>query len=224
MFVRTYNQLIEVLILMKNNLPGFATEVGATAADITWVDETLANLIYVRDYCATYDANKKSAFDIKGSYFNGPEGSLVSDFATTAAAVVPNPPLTGGVLFTFREMAARFKLGPGYTEEIGIALGIAGGEESPEPEPELDFDVETKAAFQVEVTFKKKGMDAVRFEFRYKGGEWQNAATVLESPGTFAIAPQVAGVAEQVELRGIYLKGNDEIGSFSATKTAFIAP
>ncbi len=126
MYVKTYDQMIDVLTLMKVNLPGYQTEVGATAADIAWVSETLANMVYVRDFCATYDANKKASFDIKLSFFSGDKGSTVSDFPTMAAAVVPNPPLVGGAIYTLRDMAARFKLGPGYTEEIGIALGIDG--------------------------------------------------------------------------------------------------
>jgi hypothetical protein len=119
--------MIDVLQLWKVNLPTYQTEVDATAADITWTSETLNNMVFVRDYCETYDANKKASFEIKASFFNGPEGGAVSDFPTTAAAVIPNPPLVGGVLFTLRDMAARFKLAPD-TSRRSASLGIAGGE------------------------------------------------------------------------------------------------
>jgi hypothetical protein len=157
MTIRTYDQMIDTLQLMKVNLPTYQTEVDATAADITWVSETLNNMVFVRTYCETYDANKKAAFEIKGSFFNGPEGGPVSDFATTAAAVIPNPPLVGGVLFTLRDMAARFKLGPGYTDEIGIALGIEGPEgEAPDPGsvlPVIDvFGAQSGFVFSIVVT------------------------------------------------------------------------
>ena len=148
--------MVDALGLWKVNLPTYQTEVGATAADITWANDTLNNMVFVRDYCETYDANKKASFEIKASFFNGPEGGAVSDFPTTAAAVIPDPPLVGGVLFTFRDTAARFKLAPGYTEEIGIALGIAGGEaEKPDPEtvqPTIElFAAQTGFVFSVVV-------------------------------------------------------------------------
>jgi hypothetical protein len=53
-----------------------------------------------------------------------------------------------------------------------------------------ETSLRTLANFQLEATFKKLGMDALRFEFRYKGGNWQTAAVLLSSPGTFAVAPQ----------------------------------
>ena len=90
MHISTFNQMIDTLQLMKVNLPTYETEVDASAADIAWVSATLNNMVFVRDYCETYDANKKAAFEIKASFFNGPEGGAVSDFATTAAAVIPS--------------------------------------------------------------------------------------------------------------------------------------
>ncbi len=86
------------------------------------------------------------------------------------------------------------------------------------------FEVKTLVGFELQMTFRKYGMDAMRFEFRYKGGDWQSAGTLINSAGVLHILPQTPGQAEQIELRAVYLKGNDTFGNYSDTKTALIAP
>lgn len=40
---------------------------------------------------------------------------------------------------------------------------------------------------------------------------------------TYIEVPRAPGVAEQVEVRGVYLKGNEEVGGFSDVGQVFIA-
>lgn len=113
-----------------------------------------------------------------------------------------------------------------YAEADGEAMGIEGAEITPEDPSGLtvDFTAKTLANFELEVGFRKFGMSAVKFQFRYKGGQWQNAGFLVTSPGVLSIPPQVAGTGEQIELRAIYMQGNDEVGNYSDAKAAFIAP
>jgi hypothetical protein len=113
-----------------------------------------------------------------------------------------------------------------YATADGEALGFESAEAAkilPE-DMTAAFDVRTLATFEVQITFRKRGMNAMRFEYRYKGGNWLPAGTLINSPGNLAIPPSSPGIAEQIELRGVYLEGNSTFGNFSDAKSALIAP
>ena len=229
MFISTYNQLIDVLLLWKGNLGTYQTEVGATAADITWANQTLQNLLYVQDYCATADANKKANYDIKQSFFNGEKGALVSDFPVSAAALVPNPPLVGGALFKERDLAARFKLGPGYTNEIGIALGIASepGPNVPEAsvKPTLEvFAAQTGYVFSAVVAGR---VDADQWEvqiLRSGSTVWQTVKVATGKSSDVTVTPTTPGMPEQIQVRVQLKRNNENYGQLSDAATVTINP
>jgi len=112
-----------------------------------------------------------------------------------------------------------------YAVADGELLGFETGATSiPTPSTPTDFSLETLSNFVLKAKFRKRGMDALKLQFRRIGGEWQDAGFLVSSPGTFSIAPSTPGVGEQIEVRAIYIKGNSEIGSYSDPKPAFIAP
>ena len=45
-----------------------------------------------------------------------------------------------------------------------------------------------------------------------------------DQPGVLSIPPTTPGTGEQVELRAVYMQGNNEVGSYSDAKPALIAP
>lgn len=145
-----------------------------------------------------------------------------------AVALPPDAPAVVfvGVRSRTREIAKFIKGNPGYAKADGELLGIVTATSLPPNFGQLiaDFKVRTLANFDVEIVFKKQGADGIRIEFRYKGGEWIYLTTLTSSPGVVHINPQVAGVAEQLEMRGIMIEKNQPVGNFSDTKTAFIAP
>ncbi len=123
MALRTIAEAIECLTLQKANLPVYQAQVGATAADITRVNEHLAILSSLVDQCELCDANKKTAFGIKDQVLRGAVGEPVAPVPTTPAYVPPFP-LLSGILHITNSANRRFEEGPAYDEEIGIALGI----------------------------------------------------------------------------------------------------
>jgi hypothetical protein len=225
----TYDDAVTVLGLMKGNLSTYQTEVGATAAEITWVPATLANLNYIASYCATLDADKKAAFDIKQSYFAGEKGSAVSDFPTIAAAVVPNPPLTGGVLFVLRDMAKRYKLGPGYTKEIGIALGIEeASKEAVNPgdvKPTIEvFGAQTGHHFSVVVAGRE---DSDQWEvqiLRSGSTTWDTVKTATGKSADVSVTLTTPGQPEQLQVRVQLIKANQPYGQLSDAATVTVNP
>lgn len=143
---------------------------------------------------------------------------------------VPVPPeVPPGMEFRVREIARQIKGSMVYAVADGELLGIvsSGGTASPlSPGQNVapDYTLVTLADFALQATFKKLGNNAVKFQYRRKGGNWADAGVLITSPGSFHVAPLVPGVAEQIEVRAIYLLGNVEVGVFSDAKPAFIAP
>ncbi len=141
-------------------------------------------------------------------------------FALSGSPPDDPPP---GIEARVRALVKQIKGHKHYSEADGEILGIvASADEVVEPTAP-EFTVKTLASFDLEITFKKKGMDGVKFQFRRAGGAWQSAGILLASPGVLSITPAVPDVAEQIELRAIYLVKNTETGDYSDAKPAFIA-
>jgi len=137
------------------------------------------------------------------------------------------PDVPPGIEKFTRDIAKQIKNSTIYAPADGEAMGI----ETPEPTPlnpnEMQpvFKAVTREAFEVGVTFKKLGMSAVRFEYRHKGGgAWLPAGVIITSPGSFAVAPEIPGQPEQIELRAIYMQGNNNVGLWSDIVPVLIAP
>lgn len=131
-----------------------------------------------------------------------------------------------GIEFRTREIARHIKGHSAYSEADGEMIGIVSPDSEPLNLGEMTaaFTVKSMPNFGVEAKFKKNGADAMRFEFRRKGGQWMHAGYLVASPGTITIAPAEAGTAEQIELRGIMVQKNQDVGGFSDFVPAFIAP
>ena len=121
--IKTLDQLITVLTAMKGNLDTYQAAVGATAADITFVAHALENLNYLRSYSEEVDAFKKGVFQMKQTAFNGDVNEVIGPFPVVAAGASPTP-LNAGYLERVNILIRRFKLGPGYNHDIGVALGF----------------------------------------------------------------------------------------------------
>lgn len=131
-----------------------------------------------------------------------------------------------GIEKRVRDFGRDLKNRANYAPADGEVLGF----ELPEKELEsvdtltAEFTIETQAEFKLKASFKKKGMDGMRFEYRRKGGAWNPAGVLITSPGSFTVPPETPGEAEQVEIRAVYIKANENTGNFSDAKSAFIAP
>ena len=113
-----------------------------------------------------------------------------------------------------------------YTQADGELLGIISPEESGKPESDYApaLKIEQMTAYHVGFEFRKEGLDAVRFEYRKKGGAWTALGDSARSPTDFMIPPTTPGDAEQVEIRAIFLKDYKPFGSYSPIYTTTIQP
>lgn len=219
MNINTIEKLLNSLQLMKENLPQYQTEVGATAADITQVDEDFANLQAIDDYAEIIEAAKITTNQIKNAVFNGDPNAAIADVPTVAAFAAPFPPMKPGILDRFQKLARRFKTAAGYTKEIGIALGIdeAGGDSISPETLVAELKPADLGGYQLEVSFKKQGMSGMLIQYRVKGTEkWLELKTALQSPVVCDVPPPpVEDAAVQIEIRGRLLDGNTQVGQWS---------
>ena len=145
------------------------------------------------------------------------------NFSLSGVVPAEVPP---GIEKRVRALAAMLKGLLNYSPVDGELLGIVAGSSAPVDPATLfpTFTLRTLANFELEATFRKHGMSALKFEYRHKNGPWLPAGMLINSPGKFAIVPAVPGEAEQIEIRAILLEGNTPVGNYSDAKPAFIAP
>lgn len=150
-----------------------------------------------------------------------PPATLIFELSGDPPAEVPP-----GIEFRTRALRRETVNSSNYAVADGLLLGFQRPEGAPGDLTELapELALRTLADFSVEATFSKKGTDAVRFEFRRKGGEWQPLGDKASSPATLEIPPQTPGQAEQVEIRAIFLKKYAPVGNYSAIYAVVIAP
>lgn len=197
-----------------------AAKLAQTAKDNAWIQYWVPSKVAAKN-------QKKQLDDYVSAVSNGALNDPKLNDPTWALAGEPPVTVDPGVKKRFREIAAFIKAQKSiYTQADGELLGIVSADESNSlPDsytPDVKFDSEPN--FALEAEFRKYGLDALRIEFRHKGGEWQLAAILTSSPGVFNIHPATAGQAEQIELRCVFIVKNQPYGNYSPIYTAVIQP
>ena len=209
----------------SDNLGVLQTKYNLTAAQVAQALEDNTWMQFWVDARNTLDAQSQQL----SKYFSDIGGNDPSIDPPTVINIVisggPEEP-PPGIEFRTREVARQIKGHSAYSAADGEMIGIVSPESEPLNLGEMTpaFTLKSTPNFGVEAKFKKNGADAMRFEFRRKGGQWMHAGYLVASPGTLNIAPAEAGTAEQVELRGIMVRKNEDVGGFSDFVPAFIAP
>jgi hypothetical protein len=213
-----------LLLSLKTKLENYTTELELSATDISGAVTRSELFDYLVNQAAMLEDAKVAFNKAKETIIKGEIGEPAPTFPKIE---LPAPPtLTVGIIKQTRKLVRRIKEANGYTQAIGEDLGIVkpgsdgGSKESLVPA----LANRSLPGFMLETSFLKKGMGGLRLEYRYKGGDWQLATIALSSPVTYNIAPQTAGVAEQVEIRAIYMEKNATVGQYSPSYTLVIAP
>ena len=165
-------------------------------------------------------------------YPQGPDARVNKEGASAPivwAAMGGAPEVPPGVEFCLREIVRQIKGSMDYAVADGELLGIVAQRDLSSPlvtgeDVSLEFTPVTLAEFFLQATFRKLSNDAVKFQYRRKRAAWIDAGVLITTPGSFHVPPIVPGTAEQIEVRAIYLLGNQEVGVYSDAKPAFIAP
>ncbi len=218
--INTIDKLIECLALQVANLPTYQAAVGATAADITAVADALANLEYIRDYSDLIDANKKTVFQIKALVFNGDPDETVPVFPVFPAGDFPAT-ILAGELDRANLRNRRFKLGPGYSEEIGTALGIESSGSGSIPvgvviKPTVEATAAQSGAMFACIVSDRADSDSWRVEILRTGGSvWQNVGSFTGKSADVTITLTNPTQPEQIQVRVQLKKSNQNYGLVS---------
>ena len=209
-------------------LPSIAVKYGISAAVLA---EVAADNAWMQYWCQ-FRTNADAQSQALTRYFNTVAGDDPNEAQPAAvswslSAGVPAevPP---GIENRVYEIADQILGDMDYSSADGELVGIVASDTPTSPTQPGDpvspvYTLVTLAEFALQATFQKLGHNAVKFQFRHKGGNWIDAGVLLNSPGSFTVAPQTPGTAEQIEVRAIYLLGNLEVGVYSDAKPAFIA-
>lgn len=114
----------------------------------------------------------------------------------------------------------------GFTEAIGIDMGIIGSEATePEGPPEFTLDsIMGPDCHCGVVKFKKRGHMAVAIQGKIGAGAWVDLGVSTQSPYTDSRPLAVAGQPEVREYRLRYWDAGSAVGEWSAVQKITIAP
>jgi len=227
---RTDNELMVWLNNFSTSFGSHATALGFAEADVNSVKADAAMLNYlVGDLVPTYKAALQSRTSYKGLLMSGPVGAPGGEpppLPTTATA----PALvTPGIVPRLRLLVQRIQLAPGYTDAIGLNLGINGPDGGATAAAEASAKPTAKAAAlagsQVRIDFSKGDSDGVQVECRRAGESgWQPLGTDNYSPFVDMRPPMEAGKPEVREYRLRYVLHDEPFGEWSDIVSATTKP
>ena len=99
MYIKTFDDLILVLTAQKSNVVQYQGEVGATAQDITDINETLDNALAINAFFESVDVDKKTVTQSRDSFYRGVPNTAIGAIPMFQQFVWPSvtPPVAGQI-------------------------------------------------------------------------------------------------------------------------------
>ncbi|HJQ31464.1 MAG TPA: hypothetical protein VJ866_04780 [Pyrinomonadaceae bacterium] len=223
---RTDDVLVNWYTDFAARLAVHATALGLSQADVAAVQADSAMLHYlIRDLVTAYSNAFAASTAYKKIIKDGPIGvqaGVIPPAPTlpAAPAVVP-----AGIVPRLRQLIARIKAAPGYTEAIGADLGIVGPDTSPSAPDKPTGKAIPLDGSRVRIEFNKAGFDGVQVESRYAGETvWQRLGTDNFSPYVDERPPVAADKPEVREYRLRFISRDEPVGDWSDIITATATP
>jgi hypothetical protein len=223
----------ELLVWLNNFHSVFgarALDLGFTPADVHSVMEDAEMFNYLAgDLVPTYKAALQARTAYKNLIKDGPLGEpggtppAAPTTGTVPALVAP------GIVPRLRALIQRIQLAPGYTQAIGLELGIVsaggGGASAPAGPPKPTAKAVALPNSQIQIDFVKGGFTGVLIEGRRTGDtEWAPLGVDNFSPYVDTRPPLTPGQAEVREYRLRYLDRDEPVGDFSDIISASTTP
>jgi hypothetical protein len=226
---RTDNELMVWLNNFSTAFATHATALGFTEADVSAVaaDAAMLNFL-VGDLVPTYKAALQARTSYKNLIVSGPVGSPGGGLPPAPATATAPALVQPGVIPRLRQLVQRIQAAPGYTEAIGMNLGIVGPP-PPAPIPAALAKPTARATAipgsEVQVGFNKGDFDGVLVEGRRTGETtWTQLGTDYFSPYSDMRPPLEAGKPETREYRLRYLLRDEPVGEWSDIVAAVTKP
>ena len=143
-----------------------------------------------------------------------------------AAIVAPSPTPEPGVLTRLFNFIARIKIGTGYTESIGLDLGLIGSiDTSAHLTPDFTVTTERGATTeQANISFTKYRHDGVSIDSRRNNGDWEFLAVAMLKPYLDSRPLLDPLLPETREYRLRYWDKGDPNGEHSAVQRVNVGP
>jgi hypothetical protein len=210
----------------RTKLPGYQTTLGLTAGQVTAIVADANWIIFVLgSWLAAIRTWTPSTTDYVEEIQMGSGAPALPVFTAPAppAGVTSVP---AGALLRIFDFVQDIKNAAGYTDTIGMDLGIIGAEESADhPLPKMKTKVEDGVGCQcVRITFSKYGHMGVYMESRRNGGAWEFLGIDTESPYLDNRPLLVAGQAETREYRMRYWDKGTPNGDWTDVAKETVGP
>jgi hypothetical protein len=218
---RTDNELMVWLNNFSSAFASHAAALGFTDADVNSVKADAAMLNYlVGDLVPTYKSALQARTSYKTLIMSGPSGATGGDPPPLPVTATPPAPVAPGIVPRLRLLVQRIQVAPGYTEAIGLDLGVAAGNGgAPDPSDASAKPTAKATALaggQVQIDFSKGRFDGVLIEGRRAGeANWASLGTDNFSPFVDTRPPVEAGKPEVREYRLRYLRLDEPAGEWS---------
>lgn len=200
---------------------------GFTASDVTNVENDnlmMQFLVSARDQMqAVLDAARGYRKSITETAIGSPNPVWPDQFAGGP----PLPQVPAGLFERLDNLVKRIRLSAGYTEEIGLLLGIVPAK-SPETDPsemQPDPKLSVEPGNVLIVEFTKGKADGIELQMMLdNSGNWENAGKYPKSPVTINVPQSVQALPRAVQIRARYLVGNNAVGQYSEIDTISTIP
>ncbi len=216
-------------LLLQNfvaKLPGYAIALGLTPTEVTTQADDAQNFDYLITVAQQVTDSKDSFFAFKDLVIDGEISTIQPPPPIFPTISMPQHPFPG-IIKRFRLLVKRIKASTGYTEQIGEDLGLLENVPNSIVPQDIVPEMKLKAltGSRVEISFSKKGFDAMRVEYQRKNDTgWQLAGVFTSSPATHELPPELAGEPESRSYRGVLMEKNVAVTQYSPTYTIVTTP
>jgi hypothetical protein len=219
----------ERLIFMQNcvvKLPLYAAALGLTPLEVsTQADDTL-NYEYLITVPQQVNDSKDAFYSFKELVIDGAITNVIPPDPTFPVIATPKS-ATPGIIKRIRLLVKRIKASTGFTDQIGEDLGLLENVPNSIVPQDIVPDMKLKAltGSRVEISFSKKGFDAMRVEYQRKNDNgWQLAGVFTSSPAIHELPPELPGEPESRSYRGVLMEKNVAVTQYSPTYTIVTTP
>lgn len=208
---------LEFIVQLQNfsdKLGAYKAALGITDAEADAVAADTDFMTFVTLGSESADSYKQSWTKVKRETRSGNEPEPFSGFPEPVDLTDPPAPVEQGVERRFRDLVARIKANPNYTEAMGEDMGIVADEDTTVlTSPELRIEVEGGNPV---ISFVKQSSDGIRL-YSKRGTEagFSFLAVDTRSPYVDNRENETPGTPEVREYYAYYMKDDEQVGQQS---------
>ncbi|MBI4711722.1 MAG: hypothetical protein HY762_00185 [Planctomycetes bacterium] len=197
-------------------LPGYATALGITPAEVTSVVNDAVAFKYILTMNEGYKTDKQEVSKYKDTMRDGPVGTSMGPWPTPSPLPAAPALVEAGIFARIRKMVGRIKNHPAYNKGIGEDLGIVGDEQTidiPNLKPALKYRLDAGRPL---IIWLKGPADSIDIYVDRKDGKGFVYLANDSQPDYLDTFPIPAGVTTAVwDYKAVYRIGDDPVGQFS---------